>query len=496
MQFIQSIFLSSRALTAALPAAALSLEVTPGSLHDLLTDEVKQTSSLTLTGSIDKRDFDVLSDELPALRELDLSAVTIAGYEPYALSGMMKAQFEAGALPPGALLGKGLTALLLPANLKSIEQAALAGNDFVSISIPESVTSIGADAFYGCKKLTAILIPASVSSFGERTFSNCDALAKAQIETSELPAGTFTGCTSLTEVTLPATLTTIGADAFAGCTSLTSITIPSGLKSVGEKAFVASGLESISLPGSVSAVGDYAFALCPQLASAKFSGHPEMGDGIFFYDPALTEVNFVTNRSGAPIEFPDYLFAGTSGLTLPDGLNNVLSLGRYALKDNAARELNLGSILAYLGDGALEGMTTLETIHADELGTNVPELGKDVFAGIDQANVALITAHDQPTDAWENADQWKEFDISPATGIYTPDAPQADVRAWFAGSDLHVRAGVEIEQVQVCDPAGAVLATLSPADFEATIDMTGFSARIYIVIVHTQGGTSTFKLTR
>ena len=69
-----------------------------------------------------------------------------------------------------------------------------------SVTIPNSVTSIGSSAFYGCSKLTSITIPNSVTS----------------IETSA-----FEYCSSLTSIVIPNSVTSIGSSAFSGCSSLT-----------------------------------------------------------------------------------------------------------------------------------------------------------------------------------------------------------------------------------------------------------------------------------
>ena len=98
----------------------------------------------------------------------------------------------------------------------SIDYNAFSASNIVSITIPDSVTSIGGSAFRGCSSLTSITIGNSVISIGNYAFSNC---------------------TGLTSIAIPDSVTSIGDSAFRGCSSLTSITIPDSVTSIGEAAF-------------------------------------------------------------------------------------------------------------------------------------------------------------------------------------------------------------------------------------------------------------------
>ena len=94
-----------------------------------------------------------------------------------------------------------------------------------SITIPDSVTSIGGAALEGCTSLTTVTIPDSVTSIGGSAFRDCTSLASVTIGNSVTSIGSaaFWGCTSLTSITIPDSMTSIGTNAFNDCTSLASV---------------------------------------------------------------------------------------------------------------------------------------------------------------------------------------------------------------------------------------------------------------------------------
>ena len=108
-----------------------------------------------------------------------------------------------------------------------------------SVTIPDSVTSIGECAFCLCMSLTSVTIGNGVTSIGEYAFSGCELLTSVTIPDSvtSIGEGAFYSCRSLTSMTIPDNVTSISGCAFYRCTSLTSVTIGKGVKSIGEDAF-------------------------------------------------------------------------------------------------------------------------------------------------------------------------------------------------------------------------------------------------------------------
>ena len=175
-----------------------------------------------------------------------------------------------------------------------------------SVEIPDSVTYIGGEAFNGCTKLASVKLPANLKTLKFDVFKNCSSLTEITIPASitALPSNTFNGCTSLTKVTLPDTLSSIGNNAFQECDALTTVTIPTSVAEIGGSAFSGCDrLAEVSLSNGLKIIGDKAFYNCVSLKSITIPRTvTSLGTGAFSGDKALAEVTLGTGLTSIPTE--------------------------------------------------------------------------------------------------------------------------------------------------------------------------------------------------
>ncbi len=244
-----------------------TVTIAAGELSTTLTaSELTTITNLTIKGSIDARDFKTMRDKMTALSILNIESANITAYSGTAgtNTGSTNTDYHANEIPIYAFYDyykTSLTSIVLPTTCTAIgENSFLYCKKLANIKISSLVTVIKSSAFNRCENLTSIQIPSSVksieklafsfsgltsitlpetiTSLGESIFLQCQSLASANIPTSitEIPNSLFSRCISLKNITLPSNTTKIGDTAFDGCNALTSINIPSSVTSIGSNA--------------------------------------------------------------------------------------------------------------------------------------------------------------------------------------------------------------------------------------------------------------------
>ena len=249
--------------------------------------------------------------------------------------------------------------VILTNNIIGIGNSAFFSQQYLTgINIPNSVTSIGSNAFQN-SGLTSITIPNNVNSIGNFAFYQCTDLASVTLPTNvdftTIGTSAFRQ-TSITSITIPDSVTSIGLRSFQSCTSLTSITIPDSVTSIGGSAFQScTGLTSVTLPNNVNftSIGSYTFFGCNNaaLTSITIPDSVEIiGNGAFYFCTGLTSITI--GNSVTSIEYRAfYQCISLTSIIIPDSL---ASFGTNAL----AQCTNLSSI-------------TSLAVAAPTLGTNV-----------------------------------------------------------------------------------------------------------------------------
>ena len=326
----------------------------------------------------------------------------------------------------------GLTSVTIGNSVTSIGDYVFSGcSGLTSVTIGNSVTSIGDGAFYYCSGLTSInvasgnthyssidgvlynyvqdtlmqcpcaktsiTIPNSVTSIGEHAFENCSDLTSVTIPNSVTSIGgsAFWCCRGLTSVTIGNSVTSIGEDAFYNCSGLTSVTIGNSVTSIGGGAFEdCSGLTSVTIPNSVTSIGVRAFYDCSGLTTLNFNAincqdfeeYYSYDNGNRYYPfsgTSLTTVNIGDSVQRIPANF----VRDCSGLTSVTIGNSVTSIGEDAFYNcSGLTSVTIGNSLTSIGYRAFYECLNLSSLIS--LATVPPTIGNEAFP---YPNICTVT---------------------------------------------------------------------------------------------------------
>lgn len=351
------------------------------------------------------------------------------------------------------------------------------GRNIQSVTIPESVTSIGKSAFKDCTGLTSLTIHGVATSIGADAFANCNSLTSLSLvgnfQTIGEQAFAYCGMTSLTT---DADITSIGEYAFSHCTSLTSLSLTGSVQTIGYQAFACcTSLTSLSLTGDIQKIGDYAFGYCSSLYTATLSKNlTSIGTYAFEYCTSLNSIEI----PGKVTEIGDFAFidAGLTSVTIDEG---VKSTGAYmfykcgnlttvtfhesltTIADGSfascskLNHVTIPASVTCIGDGAFSNCTSLSDITLQD---GVKTIGADAFLSCKE--LTSITLPDSVTDIGRDA-FWYCSQLKSITIPENVTAIKPDTFYWcFSLKDITLPAGLTSFQDELTRcPAGRFYAT-------------------------------------
>ncbi|MBR5085669.1 MAG: leucine-rich repeat protein [Muribaculaceae bacterium] len=405
--------------SAAFTIWAVQVDNTAGNLANLIDDT--SITQLTVTGTIDARDFKFIADELNNLVLLNLSNAHIVAYSNANSPVFMSVtNYEENTIPTTAFMGKKLRSVTLPTSTRTIGKAAFAGcNQLEDLILPQELEVIEPYAFSACNKLNSINLPTGLKELGEGAFSRCNGLKTITINpTNDLVVekDAFIDCIELACVNLGEKVTEIGPGAFAGCTSLKSPNFNdnNNITIIAEAAFIGSGIENINLDNSnyLTTIGMWAFANTPLNNITLPSSLVSLGDGAFFYNHDMSQIDIPAGITS----LSNYLLAGNNATNIDQSLKDgIKTIGDYALYNSSATSLTLPSSIEHIGKQAMAGMISLQELTSNAV--EVPELGENVWLGVNQAIIPLVVPRES-YNAYKAAEQWKEFLVSLPPSVY------------------------------------------------------------------------------
>ena len=255
-------------------------------------------------------------------------------YQYYVQKSYMKSkEISAATAPADRVLRAGLYTnddrvyeLVVPEGVEEIADSAFAGLETLNkITLPSTLTKIGAHAFQNCTGLKEVVIPAkTMTEIGEEAFSGCSELKSITLPTgiTEIGRSVFEQCRKLETVKLPKNgIRIIGDRAFYYCKALTALTLCPELEFIGKEAFANCGVTELKIPDSVTFIGTRAF-YASGLKTLKFPANlEEISERLCAYSTKLLTVTLPKKLKRIAKEA--FYKCPVGSMTLPEGLESI-----------------------------------------------------------------------------------------------------------------------------------------------------------------------------
>ena len=332
--------------------------------------------------------------------------------------------------------------------LTKISDRVFSGLTLSSVSLPDSITTIGNRAFEECVINGDIVLPDSITNIGDYALSNSVLTGPITLprNLTSISTGMFYRST-LINVSLPDNIISIGGSAFYNCKGLenSDITIPDSVTTIGENAFNGTKTNKLTIPGNIASIGNIAFASADSsevyynnswesLFNINFGGssaNPMCRTRNFYFKNASGEYELFNWEVVIPdyiTEIPQYVFGGCNqvisltihdkvtsigdgafisinvkSVTIPD---SVISIGKNAFDSTNIKNIVIGRGVTSVGNNGLRCGRSYSKATYTFLGTTPPTIASNT---IEKSYVNKIIVPKGCGEAYKTATNWANY---------------------------------------------------------------------------------------
>lgn len=334
-------------------------------------------------------------EECISLTSIDISKVEIIGNNAFAGSGLNAIEIPSNGIELGTGIFANCTSLSVltfeapsadeSLNITEIPDSSFTGTILVDVTLPDSVTRIGIDAFSyiltlnnftispnsnlvyisnfafnGCSNILNFFIPSKVTLIGEESFEACTALRNVTFDDNnkieKISYKAFMDCYALTIINLPKSIRELGDNAFENCTCLVDLVLPETLEKMGISVFAGcQSINNITIPEKIEKIPTGTFKDCFMLESVHWNANIKIIQDQAFYNtpyktPLPSTIYTIGKEAFASDEKKPITFEGAD-LVLGTNIDGVsLTIGDEAFVRSGIKTLVLGAKITEIGD--------------------------------------------------------------------------------------------------------------------------------------------------